>query len=170
MATSTIHKINRDRSDERTVLINAVSRNDHLEVMFLLVEGAKVNVRHPEEGGTALSAAALQGNSQIADLLIEHGADVARANRDGNTPLHVAAFLCRFDVVELLLEHGASVETKNDRQLTPVDVVSGDWDDRLAGFYQSIADSSGLEIDLDQMRKDRKRMTKLLTEHQEGVR
>ena len=161
-ATITRREIERDRTDNRVALIQAVSKGDADEVKLLLDRSARVNARHPEDGGTALSAAALHGHLKIAQLLLEHGANPSRSNRDGNTPLHVAAFLCRFDLVDLLLEHGASAAIKNKRQETPLDVVSGEWSMSLASFYQSIADSSGFKIDLDQIRIDRSRMAEQL--------
>lgn len=160
-------QINRTRTDSRTSLIHAVSSDDVEEVKFLLQHGSDVDARHPEEGGTALSAAALRGNLRMAKLLIENGADVQRANRDGNTSLHVAAFLCRFDIVELLLESGAVIATENNRQQTSADVVSGEWNEGLASFYQSIADSSGFNIDLKKVEDDRKKMAKLLETHED---
>lgn len=164
-ATETMRRIDRDRTDSRIELVEAASRGDLDDVRFLLDQDARVNARHPDSGSTALSAAALHGHVRVARLLLDRRASVSRPNRDGNTPLHVAAFLCRFEMVRLLLDRGASVDTPNDRRETAIDVVTADWSDGLAGFYQAIARSSGIEIELDRIQADRRKMAEMLGRH-----
>ena len=83
-------------------------------------------------------------------------------NRDGNTPLHVAAFMGRFEIVNLILSKGANLKILNNRKETPIDVVSGEWTDELAGFYRLLNGLTTNKVDLHEIRKARPRMEKLL--------
>ena len=157
-------QIQRERTDPRIGLVRAAAKNNLREVKFLVNQGTNVNARHPKKGGTALSSAALHGNLEVAKFLIKNGANVNRSNRDGNSPLHVAAFLCRHDVVNLLLDHGADLKVKNRRQESPIDVVSAEWSEGLADFYQAIARDAGIELNLKQIENDRRQLAKTLSE------
>lgn len=164
-AAEKVKQLIRDhRTDSRTAFVAAVSKGNLTEAGRLLKRGAIVNARDPESGSTALSAAALRGNLRMVRFLIKNGANVSRTNRDGNAPLHVAAFLGRMEIVGLLIENGASDSQKNRRQETPRDVVSGEWSEGLGEFYLGIAAASGFEIDLDQIKLDRKKMAQKLGE------
>ena len=76
--------------------------------------------------------------------------------------------MCHFDTIELLLENGAAIETENDRGESSIDVVAGEWNEGLAGFYSGIAVAVGMEIDLDRIEQDRPRVKKLLEDHLAG--
>ena len=104
----------------------------------------------------------MHGHLDIAEYLIDRRADVTATARDGNSALHVAAFFCNFELVDLLLKNGASVSAKNRRGQTPIDVVSSPWSRRLADAYESIADRSGLKLDLDRIERNRTRIAKKL--------
>ncbi|MEO2014553.1 MAG: ankyrin repeat domain-containing protein [Fuerstiella sp.] len=169
--------IDEDHRDVRSVIARAVA-SGNLERVKRVVKGPRVNLgaltddrtvarvdaRSREGGSTPLSEASLRGHVNIVKFLLENGANVGRTNRDGNTPLHVAAFLCRTEIVKLLIENGAPVLMKNSRGETAVDVVSGDWDDGLAGFYTGIGDSVGIELDLESIQQQRPEIAKLLKE------
>lgn len=142
-------------------LHHAVERGDLAATRRLLESGSSPNALS-EDGGTPLSAAALYGHGKIAELLIEKGAKVSGTNRDGNTPLHVASFLCRTEIVKLLLKSGASVTKQNLRGNSPIDAVSGEWSETLAGIYRAISNGTGIKLDLDQIRKLRPGIAKLL--------
>ena len=129
---------------------------------------ARVDARSGD-GATPLSDASLRGHVDIVSFLIEQGANVKAANRDGNTPLHTAAFLCRTEIVRMLLEKGALVSRKNERGETPIDVVSGEWNDGLAGFYTGIGSSLGLKLDLESIRQERPQIAKMLREHASDI-
>ena len=83
-------------------------------------------------------------------------------NRDGNTPLHVAAFMGRFEIVNLILSKGANLKILNNRKETPIDVVSGEWTDELAGFYRLLNGLTTNKVDLHEIRKARPRMQRVL--------
>ena len=69
--------------------------------------------------------------------------------------LLVAAFMCRTEVVQYLLNKGASPSQKNNRGESAIDIVSGEWDDGLAGLYTGIGNATGIDIDLEQLKEDR---------------
>ena len=122
----------------------------------------RINEQRPQTGSTPLSHAALYGRTEIAKTLIRRGAKVNGTNRDGNTPLHVAAFLGREDVVKLLIKEGGAIDATNRQGETPVDVVSSEWTDELAKLYQSIANATGIEIDLEAIQVARPNIVALL--------
>lgn len=142
-------------------LSDAVNAGSLAATRRMLKAGASPNEWN-EDGSTPLSTAALRGHVEIAKLLIESGAKVSRANRDGNTPLHVSAFLCRSELVELLLAKGASVTKKNRRNESALNVVSGAWNQQMAGFYQGLSNEAGLGLDLEEIRENRPKMVRLL--------
>ena len=143
----------------------AIAEKDFAKVKELVQDGANVNLHNVETGITPLSTAATYDHVEIARFLLEHNARVSEANRDGNTALHVAAFFCYFEFVELLLENEASVSSKNNNDRTPIDVVSEPWSREISGFYRGIAEVTGLQLDLERIKRDRPKMTKLLREY-----
>jgi len=139
-------------------LDGAIRRNDLAVVKRLLKQGAPVNARHGEGGTRPLSVAALHGHLEIATVLIDKGARPSLDDNDGNTPLHIAAFLCHTDVVDLLLKHNAKLDHRNDRRETVADVVSGEWSEGLAAFYNGISRRSSLDLDLDTIKQQRPKL------------
>lgn len=109
-----------------------------------------------------MSTAAFHGRLEIFRFLLQKGARPMAKNRDGNTPLHVAAFMGRFEIVNLILSKGANLNILNNRKETPIDVVSGEWSDELAGFYHFLNGLTTNKVDLQEIRKTRPRMQKLL--------
>ena len=65
---------------------------------------------------------------------------------------------------DILLEAGASVDARNARGETPLVVVSGRWDEGLAGIYRFLGNASGRVFDPEELRKARARMTSRLKE------
>jgi YVTN family beta-propeller protein len=141
----------------------ALSKGDLSAVKRLIRDQATAN-RRLSDGSTPLSTAAIRGHLDVVKYLLDLGADVNATNADGNTPLIVATFMCRTEVVHFLLEKRASVSHKNGRGETAIDVVSGEWIDSLAGFYKSIGNAIGVNIDLDRLKQERPRMANLLRE------
>ena len=154
--------IDRAHRDTRVEMARAIARGDIGRVRELFETGASRHDRNPESGSRPLSDAALHGRRDIAELLLRRGTRVTETNRDGNTALHVAAFLCREDIVRLLLAVRAPVDKKNDRGETPLDVVSGEWNEGLEGFYRGLSDTFGLGLDIERIRRDRLKMARLL--------
>ena len=67
--------------------------------------------------------------------------------------------------MKVLLKAGANVSQRNERRDTPIDSVSGEWSDGLAGFYRSLNNSATHKVDLEQIQKLRPEIAKLLREH-----
>ena len=157
----------REDRDIRDAIAEAIVNGDVDELRSYLSrrqQRGRINERHPFSGSIPLSVAAAHDRFDIAQFLLRRGADVNGTNRDRNTPLHAAAFFCREDIVQLLLQKGASVTKKNSRGETPIDVVSGKWSKDLAGSYDYIGRAAGVELDLQQIRKQRPQITQLLKE------
>ena len=153
-----------ERAAPGTAFRSAVERGE-LGVLRRLVErGVDVNARVDPDGSTPLSLAAFRGHAGVVQVLLELGADVSSTNRDGGTALHTAAFLGELGIVDILLEAGASVDARNARGETPLVVVSGRWDEGLAGIYRFLGNASGRVFDPEELRKARARMTSRLKE------
>ena len=145
-------------------LRNAIQSGNLEETKKIVEQGVDLNA-HGENGGTALSAAAFHGRPAHARFLLNQGAKVTVPNRDGNTPLHVAAFMGRSEIVKLYLNHGASLSKENDRKETPLDVVSGEWDEGLEGFYRTLNNLTERRVEIDKMPDIRPQMAQLLRNH-----
>jgi YVTN family beta-propeller protein len=157
-------KYERSSSFPRDNLAKAIEKGDLNETRKLLYRGAPLNSRRIGNGGmTPLSTAVFHGRYEIVKYLVERRkASVSHHNRDGNTPLHLAAFLGRMETVKYLLEKGASVTKKNDRKDTAIDIVSSSWSDRLARRYTSLSDEDDLNLDLEEIKRFRPQIVKLL--------
>ena len=145
-------------------LERAVRSGNLAQMRKLLEQGAKPNALS-DDGGSPLSTAAFHGRTSIARLLLEKGARPSFPNRDGNTPLHVAAFLGRKQIVRLLLDNDAPLQQRNNRRETPLDTVSGDWNEGLAGFYRGLNAQTDNKVDLAAMPESRSELALLLRQH-----
>lgn len=96
-------------------LLIIASRENHPDVVELLVtRGARISYRN-EAGDSALMLAALRGNEAIALRLLHAGAEV---NHEGWTPLMYAAFEGHVELVDLLIRAGADVNAKAPNNAT----------------------------------------------------
>ena len=87
-------------------LLIIAARENHPEVVELLVtRGARISYRN-EAGDSALMMASLRGNLEIVSRLLYAGAEV---DHEGWTPLMYAAFEGHTEVVDLLVRAGSDV-------------------------------------------------------------
>ncbi|NNE91353.1 MAG: ankyrin repeat domain-containing protein, partial [Verrucomicrobiales bacterium] len=149
----------------RRAIGTAISESNIAEVKRLIRDGGTLNGRHPDTGSTPLNDAAFHDELEIVKFLLDRGADVSFTTRDGTTSLHTAAFFGRTEIVKLLLQRGASIDTENGRGETPIDIVSGEWDDSLAGIYRYFNQAGNLKLDMEAIQKSRSEMARLLKEH-----
>ena len=131
------------------------------ELKRLVESGADVNALS-KGGGSPLSSAAFHGRLEHVRFLLQNGAVVTARNRDGGTSLHVAALMGRFEIAKLLLSKGAKAGVRNKKGESSIDAVSGEWNDGMAGLYRFLNGLTSNKVDLQEIRKARPRMLKLL--------
>lgn len=102
-----------DQADLRTPLMEAARFKRADVVVFLLENGADVNLRS-EQGYTALHWAILQGNRAVVKLLVDKGrAKLNVPDARGDTALHLAVKYDRSGVADYLKKMGARTDIKN---------------------------------------------------------
>ena len=90
---------------ERT-LLHCAAIKGHVEVVKLLLEDPRVDVRAVcKEGCSALHSSASEGHVEVVELMLEDPRVDANAKSNrGNTPLHLATAENHHKVVQLLLD------------------------------------------------------------------
>jgi ankyrin repeat protein len=131
------------------------------ELKRLVESGADVNAL-TKDADLPLSSAAFHGRLEHVRFLLQKGAAATGRNRDGGTPLHVAALMGRFEIAKLLLSKGAKTSVRNKKGESSIDAVSGEWNDGMAGLYRFLNGLTQNKVDLQEIRKARPRMLKLL--------
>jgi len=79
-------------------------------VVFLIKQGADVNVASRITGWTPLHVAADKGHLEVVKTLVGAGANVNAKDKVGMTPIRSAIGDGHKDVIEFLKQHGASGE------------------------------------------------------------
>lgn len=87
---------------------------------WLIENGLRADLRHPERKQTALFSAAHHGAKELVAMFLEHGCPADDTDAWGLTPLHYACRSGDVDVVRLLVEHGARVDATDDLGFTPL--------------------------------------------------
>ena len=123
-------------------------------------QGTDVNSKNKDSGDSLLSIPALMGHTDIVEFLLDKGADINARNRDQGTALHTAAFLGRVDVVKLLLKHGIDANIRNLYNGTAIDSAKTDW-----GVTQGILRLIQIEIDETELKENREKVIKILSDH-----
>jgi len=82
-------------------------------VRLLLVHGANVNAREPNQNQTALMWAAAEQHAKVAQVLIEANADLQAHTKSGFTALHFAARVGDIESTRILLGAGVDVNIKS---------------------------------------------------------
>ncbi len=115
-----------------------------------LNDGADVELKCVNCGGTVLGHAAFGGQKEIAKLLIAKGAGVNTKNKDSTTPLHQASLGGRKEVVELLIANGADVNAKvvsgTKQGLTPLDAANETNHPETAALLRKHGGKTGEEL------------------------
>ena len=131
------------------------------ELKRLVESGADVNAL-TKDADLPLSSAAFHGRLEHVRFLLQKGAVATGRNRDGGTPLHVAALMGRFEIAKLLLSKGAKTSVRNKKGESSIDAVSAEWNDGMVGLYRFLNGLTQNKVDLQEIRKARPRMLKLL--------
>ena len=115
--TSTLRDMNIDVNQKdavgRTPLRIAAERGDIRTAMFLIENGANVNIADANGNTPLIFIVNKTGNLEITERLLEKGAAVNTQNRTGETALMYAAWRGQLQIVQLLLAHHADVTLKN---------------------------------------------------------
>ena len=115
-----------------------------------LNDGADVELKCVNCGGTVLGHAAYGGHKEIAKLLIAKGADVNTKNKDSTTPLHQASLGGHKEVAELLIGKGADVNAKvvsgTKQGLTPLDAANARNKPETADLLRKHGGKTGEEL------------------------
>jgi ankyrin repeat protein len=108
---------------EKPAPLVAAARNDDLEGVRKLLEGADVN-QASADGTTALHWAVYRNNLALVEKLIAAGANVNAKNQYGSSPISEAAVVGNIAVMKKLLSAGADVESANADGQTALMIVS----------------------------------------------
>ena len=146
--------------------LNAAARGDFGGVKRFLDAGGDVNFVDPQ-GGTAIGLAAMTGQVKMVEFLVENDADINLLNGEGNNPLVGAALFGEIETTRALLDAGADPSHRNFKGETPADIASIPWMPMLEQFIGSISDMLQIETDMDEVRKNRPKVARILREAEE---
>ncbi len=153
-------------------LIDAIEKQDLLEIKELLGKGVSPNTRRKSNGIPAMVFASDTGNIAIMKLMLEAGGRVDIATKDrGETPLMRAAIKRDLAFIQLLLEYNPDINKADIGQETALMKAVRARNYRVAqillekGANANVQDLTGKSaLDYAQLRRS-KRMIKLLEEH-----
>ncbi len=133
------------------ISIHDAAKGGNIEaVKQYLNDGADVELKCVNCGGTVLGHAAINGHKELAELLIAKGADVNTKNKDSTTPLHQASLGGRKEVAELLIAKGADVNAKvvsgAKQGLTPLDAANERNHTEIADLLRKHGGKTGEEL------------------------
>ena len=103
----------------RTALMEASVRGHRESVLFLLDQGAEMNLKD-FKGQTALGLAVSRGHLEISKDLLFRGASIQEKDRNANNLLHHAAGNGDIPMIEMLLGSGISKDAVNRDGHTPL--------------------------------------------------
>ncbi len=142
------------------IAANSVAIRQHIEA------GTDINAKEELGGSTPLVLAAIFGHTDVAKILIDAGADIELRNNSKATAIHQASFFCHPEIVELLLNVGADASKTNGRGLTPLEAATIEMDAELIGIYRYVYESLNLELDLEEVIRNRRQIAELLSADQ----
>ena len=110
-----------------SVLIEAASRGDALEIEQILQTPQNPNMGRTREGFTALMCASTAGHREVADLLIQAGAEIDHEDFfRGTTALMCACGAGQAEVARLLLDARADVDLQDRVGHTALLIATGE--------------------------------------------
>ncbi len=109
----------------------AIAKGDYAAAVKMIDQGADVEAKDPNTGGSPLHYAVMKGEMPLVSLLLQHGADVNSRTKSNATPLHTAVLWRRTEIAEYLIEKGADVNAKTAGGTTPLGLA-------LAANYHTI--------------------------------
>jgi hypothetical protein len=124
-------------------------------IVFLLEQGADVNLGWPAKGLTPLHSASARGRCDAAVLLLDAGARVDDRNRTGRTALHVAAANNLVKRCKLLLSRGASLDPRDDDGRDPEASARHRRSTTTADFLAAVRAAGGWTAHVAARRADR---------------
>ncbi|XP_044262912.1 GA-binding protein subunit beta-1 [Tribolium madens] len=104
--------------------LHLAARNNHLEVVEILLAAGISRDARTKVDKTSLHMAAAEGHVSIVETLLEYGADPDCRDLLGMTPLHWAAQNGHLECVKALLKHYAQTNVVNKFDLTPAGVAT----------------------------------------------
>jgi len=108
-----------DNKGATALILTIQNQHDDLAI-FLIDQGANINIQTNSGGTSALYLAAQENRIAVVQYLISKPEIKLNIQRKtGFTPLHVAAFRGYADVVDALLQMGADATVKGDEGATP---------------------------------------------------
>lgn len=122
--TLTEFGINVRDGDGRTALVNSVIENQLEFIIWLVDNGADIDVQD-RAGYSALHFVAQNASIEIGKYLVSKNPNVDLHDRYGNTPLWTAVANVRqgLGAVKLLVDHGANLDNVNKFDRTPRQVL-----------------------------------------------
>ena len=147
----------------KIALNDAASSGNVESVKEHIVFGSDLNEKDVY-GSTPLIIATTFGNCNVVSELINAGADVNIRNYEGSTALITAAFFGRTEIVKLLLKNGADKSIKNNYGSNALNIASIPFESmkRFYEYYAETLGPFGLKLDYEQIKKNRKKIVKIL--------
>ena len=102
------------RLDANSSLLEAIRKNNHVEVLVLVENGADINPEFNDWLESPLLYAIYHGQIQIAETLVMNGAKVDKRDKNGETPIHWATTYNQKEIIKILVDHGADVDIANE--------------------------------------------------------
>jgi ankyrin repeat protein len=112
-------------------------------VRLLLVQGADVNAKEPNQHQTAQMWAAAAQHPKVIETLIEAGADPAAHTRMGSTALHFAARTGDLESTKVLMDAGVDVNIKSQPDVEPGRGAGAATGGAAAGRASAVSGSPG---------------------------
>ena len=94
----------------------AVKSNDFFGVLFLIRNGADINIQSSEKLETPLHLA----SKKIINILIQKGANVNAKEKFSLTPLHYAVCDNLISIAKILIANGAQIDFQDENGWTPL--------------------------------------------------